>query len=315
MTKQLTWLEAGEGFRLDDVQKRAAASSIGKVLIARGFTVAHIGGGGLAWEKNDHAADRYVYLPSFFAVAAVALWATGAVAARPSWARRAGVAAGVFVVALAAGRLAILPRWNDPVTFWSWAVGMAPGSDSAHINLAFVQLAAGRLEEAEKEARLGGGEATSMLVESLVRQGRMYEAQRVLNDIIPARPADNELRMQRAEIEFSLTQYDAALADFQAVVHAQELATPQWSGPLLPRALAGIAAVHAAKPGGIGTARGFAARAEKLADAKDAVVWLSIARAWIAIHDLDRAATALDRAARDGAAADDVSALRDELRK
>jgi|KBSSwiStaDraftv2_1062776.scaffolds.fasta_scaffold3336396_1 hypothetical protein len=76
MTKQLTWLEAGEGFRLDDVpeagegfrlddvQKRAAASSIGKVLIARGFTVAHIGGGGLAWEKNDHAADRYVYITS-----------------------------------------------------------------------------------------------------------------------------------------------------------------------------------------------------------------------------------------------------------
>jgi tetratricopeptide (TPR) repeat protein len=262
-----------------------------------------------------HTADRYAYLPSFFAVAAVALWATEALAARPAWARRAAVAAGALVAALAAGRLAILPRWNDPVTFWSWAVRMAPGSDAAHINLAFVHLAAGRPQEAEAEARLGGGEATSLLVEALVRQGRTYEAQRVLNDVIPVRPADNELRMQRAEIELSLTQYDAALADFQGVVHAQELTSPQWSGPLLPRAFAGIATVHAAKPGGVGTARGFAARAEALADAKDAGVWLSIARAWIAIRDMDRAAAAIDRAVANGGRADDVSALRAELRK
>jgi hypothetical protein len=45
-----------------DVEKRAAASPIGKLLTARGFTVAHIGGGCLAWQKGE--GDFYVYITS-----------------------------------------------------------------------------------------------------------------------------------------------------------------------------------------------------------------------------------------------------------
>jgi hypothetical protein len=260
-----------------------------------------------------HAADRFVYLPSFFAVAVAALGLTEFVAARPAAAPRVGAAAVAFVVALAAGRLVILPRWNDPVAFWSWAVRMAPGSDGAHINLAYVLLAAERLPEAEKEARLGGPEGAAVLVEALVRQGSTQEAHRVLDDVLAARPGDHELRIQRGDIALSLAEYDAALADFMDVVRAQEKAPQQWSGPLLPRALAGAASAHAGKPGGIGRARELAQRAESVADARDPVVWLSIGRAWIAIKDAGRARAALDRAAANGAPMVDVEALRSQV--
>jgi len=262
-----------------------------------------------------HSSDRFLYLPSFFAVAAVALWATELVATRPAWARRAGLAAGALVVALTAGRLVVLPRWNDPVAFWTWAAEMAPQSEGVHINLAYVQLAAGHFDEAEKHARLGGGDGTAILVESIVRQGRLEEALHTLDAAVPGRPADGELRLQRGEIELALMRHEDALKDFEAVIRSQEGGGGAWSAPLLPRALAGSAVALAAKPGGAAKARERADRAEKAADAKDAVVWLSIARAWIAIHDLDRAGAAIDRAALDGAPADDVSALRDELRK
>jgi hypothetical protein len=262
-----------------------------------------------------HASDRFLYLPSFFAVAAVALVATEALAARPAAARPAGLAAAALLVALAGDRLVVLSRWNDPVAFWSWAADMAPGSDAAHINLAYVQIAAGRFDEAEKHARLGGAAATAVLVESLVRQGRLEEAQKALDAAIPARPGDSELLVQRGEIELASVRTDDALRDFDAVIRAEEGRTGRWSSPLLPRALAGSAAALAAKPGGMIAARERAGRAEQTADARDGVVWLSIARAWIAIRDPARAKAAIGRAAAVGAPAADVEALRDQVRQ
>lgn len=262
-----------------------------------------------------HSADRYVYLPSFFAVAAVASAVCDAVAGRPERARAAGFAVSLLLVALCTWRLVLLPRWNDPVRFWRWAVEMAHGSDITHGNLAQAELEAGRLDEAEKHARLAGRLASTVLAAALVRQGRLEDAQRALDDAIADRPGDVAARVQRGEIELSLSRTSNALADFEEVIRIDTASDWQVSDSHLARALAGSAEALAGDPARSGLARERLERAERLGAGDDGYVALRVVTAWIALGDLVRAGAALDRAAAAGAAASDVDALRAEIQR
>jgi tetratricopeptide (TPR) repeat protein len=252
-----------------------------------------------------HAADRYLYLPSFFAIAIVADLAVAYATARPGAARTLGAAATVVAVALLAWRVAVLPRWNDAVRFWRWATDMAPQCELAHTNLAEAHLAAGQPEEAEREARL--------------RQGDVRAARSALDAGLSQRPFDVQLRVQRGELELDEGRTAEALADFEAAVRAHDAAgaagAPADGSPLLARALAGSAESFAGTPGGIGRARERAARADATAGPRDAYAWLRIARAYIALKDAPRASAALDRAAAAGADAGVVGGLRDRVRR
>jgi tetratricopeptide (TPR) repeat protein len=262
-----------------------------------------------------HAADRYLYLPSFFAIAIVADLVTAYAASRPGAARAIGGVAAGLVVALAAWRVALLPRWNDAERFWSWAVDMAPECGLAHTNLAQAHLVAGRFEEADHEARLGGGMAATYLADALMRQGKLAEARNALDNALSQTPRDALLRVQRGEVQLELGRPVEALADFDAAVRAEEAAGSPKIGSVLARALAGSAEALAATPGSIGHARDRAARAEAAADARDAVAWLAIARARIATKDASQAASAAERAEAAGADAVDLGPLRDAIRR
>lgn len=262
-----------------------------------------------------HAADRFLYLPSFFAIAVVADLATAFVAARPAAGRAIGGVAAALVVALGAWRVALLPRWNDPVRFWTWAAQMAPECDLAHTNLAQAHLVAGDLTDAEREARLGGPIAATYLAEALARQGRLEVARGALDAAISQQPGDARLRVQRGEIELALRLTPDALADFEAAVRAEDASDPPGAAGVLARALAGSAEALAATPGGMGHARERAARADASAAPRDAIACLRVASAWIAVKDAARASAAIDKAAAAGADAGDVGALRDQLRR
>jgi tetratricopeptide (TPR) repeat protein len=262
-----------------------------------------------------HAADRYLYLPSFFAVAIVADLVTAYAASRPGAARAIGGIAAGLVAALAAWHVALLPRWNDAERFWSWAADMAPECGLAHTNLAQAHLVAGRLDEAEREARLGGGMAATYLADALARQGKLGEARNVLDNALSQTPRDAQLRVQRGEVQFALGRPAEALADFDAAVRAEEAAGSPRIGSVLARALAGSAQALAATPGAIGRARDRAGRAEAAADARDAIAWLAIARARIATKDATHAASAADRAEAAGAESADLDPLRDAIRR
>lgn len=260
-----------------------------------------------------HSADRYVYLPSFFAVAAVASIVCDVVAARPARARAAGYAVSLLVVALCAWRLVILPRWNDPLRFWTWAVEMAHGSDITHGNLAQAELEAGRLEEAERNARLAGRLGSTVLAAALVRQGRLEDAQHALDEAIADRPGDAAARVQRGEIELSLARTADALADFEAVLRLDAERRGAIFPDHLARALAGSAEALASAPGRSALARERLLRAEESGPGQGGYVALRIVTAWLALGDLPKARAALDRAAAAGAPASDVEALRAEI--
>jgi tetratricopeptide (TPR) repeat protein len=262
-----------------------------------------------------HAADRYLYLPSFFAIAALADLAAAFVASRPGVSRAAGGVAAGLVVALAAWRVALLPRWNDTIRFWTWAAEMAPECGLIHANLAGAHVVAGHLEDAEREARLGGPIAAGILAESLARQGRLEAARSSLDAALAQRPDDAQLRVQRGEIELALRQTADALADFEAAIRARDAADRPRPDVVLARALAGSAEVLAGTPGGLGHARDRAARAEDAAGPRDAIAWLRVASAWIAVKDAARASAAIDRAAAAGANAGDVDSLREARRR
>jgi tetratricopeptide (TPR) repeat protein len=100
-----------------------------------------IGGGAFVCE-------RFLYLPTFFFLAALgAGWV--AVAARWPGARRAlAVALPPVAVACLVGVLVTVPHWRDDVALWTWAAARAPRSDVPWTNLAVQAGNAGQAEQA-----------------------------------------------------------------------------------------------------------------------------------------------------------------------
>ena len=252
-----------------------------------------------------HAADRFLYLPAFLAVAAISDLAAGLVPATRM--RTAGAAGATIVFALAAGRLAILPRWGDRVRFWAWATEMAPSSGVARGNLAYVLLAQGRIPEAEAEARKMPQGDANVLADVLEAQGRAGEAVDVLTGILRVRPRNAAALLHRGDLFCGLGRVQAALGDYAAVVR---LESERRSGfePLRERAAAGAAAALALVDPAAAAAQ--ADRAETAAPPDDAPTWLHLAHARLTLRDAAGAARAIERAAASGADANAVAGLR-----
>jgi hypothetical protein len=182
-----------------------------------------------------HAADRYAYFPCFFAVAVAGLLAVEWTERHPARARAAGAAAGALAAALLAGRLHVLPRWNDPERFWTWAVDLAPRAPVAQVNLAMTLLEKGDLAGAERHGRAGGWAGVQALALSLERQGRRADARAALDEAILKNPPAPIARMIRGEIELDEGDAAAAMTDFQAAIAAEAAGRTQFA-PISPRA-------------------------------------------------------------------------------
>ena len=187
-----------------------------------------------------HAADRFLYLPAFFLIAALASLAADALATRPDRARRFAVAAGALVLALTVGRLVLLPRWNDPVRFWRWAAEMAPDADVAQANLAQALLESGDVAAVEAPARRAGRPGLPYLVEALRQQQRAEEARRELDAALFAWPGDAEALVLRGWVLLDLGRAAEATEDFGAAI-VLEAQGPARLEPLTPRASEGLA--------------------------------------------------------------------------
>jgi tetratricopeptide (TPR) repeat protein len=105
-----------------------------------------IGGGAFVCE-------RFIYLPSFFFLAAVGAGRQAHQAPKVSAGRapvgtfRVSAIAGVALACLA-GVLTTVPHWRDDVALWSWAAERAPESDLPWVNLAVQAGNRGDAEEA-----------------------------------------------------------------------------------------------------------------------------------------------------------------------
>jgi hypothetical protein len=169
-----------------------------------------------------HAADRFAYLPSFFLVAAAADLAVARMAAAPGTGRRAAIGAVALVAAFAAGRTAVLPRWNDAERFWTWAVDMAPASPVARVNLAYVLLAAGKPGEAEIHASLGGDAGVEALVDALAAQGRGADAMAEIDGALARRPRHARWLAIRGESCAAAGRTDEATVSLGGAEHAAD---------------------------------------------------------------------------------------------
>ncbi len=104
------------------------------------------------------AADRYLYVPSFFFVALVAHLVVVAVRQRSEVRTPAIAATCAVLVALGVTRVRLVDGWSSNERFWSWAAEMAPRSEIPLMNLHAALVAkmwpdADRIAEAEETAR------------------------------------------------------------------------------------------------------------------------------------------------------------------
>jgi len=248
------------------------------------------------------AADRFLYLPSVFAIAVVVDLA-GAFASEPAErARTVAWTAGALVVAMAGFKaFVVLPKWGDAPRFWESAQAMAPGSDVALANLADAYIRAGRGEEAETAARQlveqrpGAGYET-LLSRALRAGGRDEDAALVLDRSLTARPNDVGLLLQRGDLLIRRGEVRRSLKDFERALAVESAA----SGPRFrsgeAAALSGVAEAMAWLGKEPIVARERAGRAWETADLRDTATWLRLSRAYFMLKDTERGLTAFERA-------------------
>lgn len=244
---------------------------------------------------NVDAADRYLFLPSFFAAALVADLVVAACGSDASRSRRAAAAAAAVGAALAAGRVTLLPRWNDPVRFWQWTVAGAPAEPFFRVQLAAALLEADRLPEAEEAARAGQEFAPEVFAQVLRRRGKLDEALAVLDAALVRDPRGLRLLLARGELRAEAGDVPGAVGDFDAVTAAESQGSGPRLAPLSALALALGAEVLATVPERRADATARAERAERVAAPDDARAWAALARTWSL---LGRAADAERAAAR-----------------
>ena len=115
---------------------------------------------------GSHAmADRYTYVPLLGPVIALCWALPGGRAALPGGRRGAAAAAAVAVAVLAAMARAQTAHWKDDVTFFTRLNALVPDNPVGYNALGYVQVRAGRHDEAER-----------LFLESLRRNPRYYQA-------------------------------------------------------------------------------------------------------------------------------------------
>ncbi len=262
----------------------AAGLSIGPVLEIVPLDLA----GGL------HAADRYLYVPSFFVVALATL-ALATVAKRAPL-RRAVAGVGVAtVLALGVGRTPYVRRWTSPERFWEWAVACAPKSSISLANLVCVLRDDGwpdleRLERAEKVARdLHQSDprfaSAYELVEVLLAQERTEEASALVMQARQMHARDARLLVLEGRVRLAQGRVAEAIADFERAVELLRGEGMRYAS-LLPTALGGLAEAREASPAARFAALGAAQEAERLLPGAPGSV-VQVARAYLAMRRLE----------------------------
>ncbi len=193
--------------------------------------------------------------------------------------------------------------------FWTWAADMAPGSEVARGNLAYADLAAGRVVEAEAEARKLPTGYEIVLARVLVVEGRVGEAVDALSAAIALNPDHAPTIEERAELLGRLGRWEESLADCRTVMRL----SPTGLEPLAQRAMALGSEMTARLEGPTDAARAFVDRAEAAAEFGDAATWLHLAEARIALRDGSGAERALAHAVASGADPRELHSARVEL--
>lgn len=242
------------------------------------------------------AADRFLFVPAFFATALVADLAVAFVARNPAASRRVAGTAAVLAAAFAAGRLAILPRWHDSVRFWGWASERAPESWLFRAQHAIACLEVGDLDGAEAAARAAQVQAPDILAQVLRARGRTAEALSVLDGALRLRSRAGPPRLLRAEIRLETGDAEGALQDFEFLVRDPDAAGAGRFEPLTAAALAGSAQALATLPGRKADAELRLSQAVAAVAGDDARGWAAISRAYGALGRPDDARRAADRA-------------------
>lgn len=234
-----------------------------------------------------YTADRFLYLPSLFAVLSVA-GVISAWARSPSARREVGFAAAALVAAFAVDRVAFVqPCWNSAADFWERAAEMAPGSDVVLANLYEIRIKQGRVEDAESIARklieeYPTGDYGRLLSDAQLRQGTAQDALTTLDRSIAARPADVDLLLQRGWLLLQMKREVAAGEDYRRALAQLDRDPAPKMRPKRPEVLAGAAASTLLAGGDRARAAGWTDEARELILANDTrgrllLLWSEIA--------------------------------------
>jgi len=251
-----------------------------------------------------HAADRFLYVPSFFAVAALALVLHRRFAQRPERLRLLGRASIVLLAVFAVYRtVVVLPRWSTEVRYWERARSMAPRSDAVLANLFKIYWRAGRTKDAAVVAdQLVGWYPRGGYFElrALVRnfEGDPAGALRELDKDVEHDPLDAETRVLRGEQLLRMGRAEDALPDFERALRDEAQSEKPAYLPVRPRALAGAAAADALLQGDLTQAERRLVEARASVEDADQFTWLAITWAALALGDDEMALESLERLER-----------------
>ena len=184
----------------------------------------------------DLMVEHRLYLASLGVIAPLV---AGAVCLIPK-PRRAVLALGLIVAALALASRSRNQVWQTDVSLWRDAVRKAPLSATSHFNLANVCFRGGLTSEArrEYERTLALDPQQFMAVEALGifahREKRYEQALAIFTSAITLQPRYSLLYLNRASVYSDLGQYDLAIADYNQAL----LLDPAFPQAYLDRAAA-----------------------------------------------------------------------------
>ena len=253
-----------------------------------------------------HAADRFLYVPSMFAIALFADVVAGAVRTPPAR-RRAAIGAVALLLGFVVMRSVALRAWTSHERFWRRAVAMAPNSEAPLANLVFVLIgndwpSEERLDEAEAFARrLHRNASTSegpfdyahILANLQLHRRRVEPARALVERAIEFRPRDSTLLCLNGRVAIQSGDPIAAERSYAAAI-AIEAAGPRQFVSREAEARAGRAESLAWGGGREHDARADAIRASTLVANADSGARAQLVRAWLRLRQHEHALRALD---------------------